>query len=109
MLGIKEGVRIWYVSGITNMRYGKYRLFSEVEAAGANPYNGDAYCFMSKSHQMVKIIRYASHKRYLYDVTFDSGYKFMKVLTEDGKTLCECDYKHIEVLLQCPVVSHMKI
>ena len=71
MLGIKEGVRIWYVSGITNMRYGKYRLFSEVEAAGGNPYNGDAYCIMSKN--------------------------------------CECDYKHIESLLQCPVITYMNI
>ena len=109
MLGIQQGIRIWYVSGITNMRYGKYRLFSEVEAAGGNPYNGDAYCFMSKNHQMIKIIRYERHKRYLYDITFDPGYKFMKVLTAEGKTLCECDYKQMTALLECPIISHIKI
>lgn len=43
MLGIKGTVRLWYVSGITDMRFGKYRLFSEVEALGRNPYNGDGY------------------------------------------------------------------
>ena len=39
MLGIKGTTRLWYVSSITNMGFGKYRLFSEVEALGHNPYN----------------------------------------------------------------------
>lgn len=109
MLGLSEGIRIWYVSGITNMCYGKYRLFAEVEAAGGNPFNGDAYCFMSKNKRMMKIIRYERHRRFLYDVTFDSGYKFMTIDSEAGKTLCRCDYKHIVALLECPVVQHLKI
>ena len=32
MLAINGGVKLWYIEGITNMRYGKYRLFSEVQA-----------------------------------------------------------------------------
>ena len=34
MLENPNGVCFWYVSRLTNMRYGNYRLFSEVEAAG---------------------------------------------------------------------------
>ena len=32
MLAINGGVKLWYIEGITNMRYGKYRLFAEVQA-----------------------------------------------------------------------------
>ena len=48
MFAINGGVKLWYIEGITNMRYGKYRLFSEVQALDMDPYNGDAYIFMSK-------------------------------------------------------------
>ena len=33
MLGLNGGVRLWYIEGINNMRYGKYRLFCELEAS----------------------------------------------------------------------------
>ena len=29
MLAITGGINLWYVSNVTNMRYGKYRLFAE--------------------------------------------------------------------------------
>lgn len=34
MLAITGGLTLWYVSSVTNMRYGKYRLFAEVESLG---------------------------------------------------------------------------
>lgn len=51
MLAITGRVTLWYVSSVTNMRYGKYRLFAEVELLGKNPYTGDAYLFLSKDRQ----------------------------------------------------------
>ena len=48
MLGLNGGIRLWYIEGINNMRYGKYRLFCEVESLDMDPYNGDGYIFMSK-------------------------------------------------------------
>lgn len=50
------------------MRYGKYRLFTEVQALDLDPYNGDAYIFIFKDRRMLKIIRYKNHKRVLYDI-----------------------------------------
>lgn len=76
MLAITGGITLWYVSSVTNMRYGKYRLFAEVELLGENPYNGDAYVFLSKDRQTLKIIRFKNHKRFLYDITYEKGYKF---------------------------------
>ena len=84
MLAVTGGVTLWYVSSVTNMRYGKYRLFAEVESLGKNPYNGDAYVFLSKDRQTLKIIRFKNHKRLLYDVTYEKGYKFLQPV-----------YKHI--------------
>ncbi|WP_455622909.1 hypothetical protein [Parabacteroides sp.] len=48
MLALNRGVRIWHVSDSTDMRYGKYRLLRMVEFKGRDPYNGDAYVFLSK-------------------------------------------------------------
>lgn len=48
MLAITGGVTLWYVSSVANMRYGKYRLFADVELLGKNPYTGEAYLFLSK-------------------------------------------------------------
>ncbi len=58
MLAITGGITLWYVSSVTNMRYGKYRLFAEVELLGKNPYTGEAYVFLSKDRQTLKIIRF---------------------------------------------------
>ena len=109
MLAINGGIRVWYVRGITNMRYGKYRLFSEIEAAGGDPYNGDAYLFISKNRRTMKIVRYINHKRYLYDITYDPGYKYMKVVKEDGKPVYELDYKYLVALIECPVKQTLNI
>jgi hypothetical protein len=73
MLGLNGSIRLWYIEGINNMRYGKYRLFCEVEALDMDPYNGDGYIFMSKDRQILKIIRFKNHKRMLYDITYESG------------------------------------
>lgn len=48
MLAITGGVTLWYVSSVTNMRYGKYRLFAEVELLGKNPYQVMPICSCSK-------------------------------------------------------------
>lgn len=93
MLGIKGTIRLWYVSGITDMRFGKYRLFSEVEALGRNPYNGDGYLFLSKDRRTVKSVRYRDQKRYLYDITHDH-HKFMKPVIENDEIIYELQYIH---------------
>lgn len=108
MLGIKGTVRLWYVSGITDMRFGKYRLFSEVEALGRNPYNGDGYLFLSKDRRTVKLIRYRDQKRYLYDITHDH-HKFMKPVIENDEIIYELQYRYFVALLECPVIEAIAI
>lgn len=109
MLALNGGVRIWYVDCIKNMRYGKYRLFHEVESLGYNAYNGDGYAFLSKDRQILKIIRYRNHKRILYDLTYEKGYKFMKPVIENGEVVYELDFKYLVALLECPVVQNLYV
>jgi len=109
MLALNGGIRIWYIEGITNMHYGKYRLFAEVEALGYNPYNGDAYAFMHKQRKIMKIIRYKNNKRVLYDITYENGYKFMKPVWENSKLIYELDFKYLAALLECPVKTELEI
>lgn len=109
MLGLNGGIRLWYIEGINNMRYGKYRLFCEVEALDMDPYNGDGYIFMSKDRQILKIIRYKNHKRMLYDVTYEKGYKFMKPVMQNHEVVYELDFKYLVALLECPVILELNI
>ena len=92
MLAINGGVRLWYIEGITNMRFGKYRRFSEVQALDMDPYNGDAYVFMSKDRRILKVIRYKNHKRVLYDITYEKRYKFMKPVMKNHEVVYELDF-----------------
>ena len=85
MLAINGSIKLWYIEGITNMRYGKDRLFSEVQSLDYEPYNG--LLFMSKDHRMLKIIRYKNHKRVLYDITYEKGYKFMKPVMKNHEVV----------------------
>mgnify|MGYP003377961038 CR=1 FL=1 len=109
MLAITGGINLWYVSNVTNMRYGKYRLFAEVELLGENPYNGDAYVFLSKDRQTLKIIRFKNHKRFLYDNTYEKGYKFLQPVFDGNTIIYELDFKYLAALLECPVVKTISI
>lgn len=109
MLAINGGVRLWYIEGITNMRFGKYRLFSEVQALDMDPYNGDAYIFMSKDRRILKVIRYKNHKRVLYDITYEKGYRFMKPVMKNHEVVYELDFKYLVALLECPTVNELEV
>ena len=109
MLAINGGVKLWYIEGITNMRFGKYRLFSEVQALDMDPYNGDAYIFMSKDRRILKVIRYKNHKRVLYDITYEKGYKFMKPVIKNHEVVYELDFKYLVALLECPTVNELEV
>ena len=41
MLALNGGVRIWHISDVVDMRYGKYRLLKVIEEKHLNPFNGD--------------------------------------------------------------------
>lgn len=45
MLALNGGIRIWHISDVVDMRYGKYRLLKVIEEKHLNPFNGDAYVF----------------------------------------------------------------
>lgn len=100
---------LWYIEGITNMRFGKYRLFSEVQALDMDPYNGDAYIFMSKDRRILKVIRYKNHKRVLYDITYEKGYKFMKPVMKNHEVVYELDFKYLVALLECPTINELEV
>lgn len=109
MLAINGGVKLWYIEGITNMRFGKYRLFSEVQALDMDPYNGDAYIFMSKDRRILKVIRYKNHKRVLHDITYEKGYKFMKPVIKNHEVVYELDFKYLVALLECLTVNELEV
>lgn len=105
MLALNCDIALWFVRGVTNMHYGKYRLFAEVEFLGRSPYNGDAYAFLSQNRQTLRIIRFKNHKRYLYDIIYEKGYKFMQTVREGAGVVYEPDFRYLVILLKCMVTK----
>ena len=62
MLALNGGIRIWHISDVVDMRYGKYRLLKVIEEEHLNPFNGDAYVFLSRNRKTLKILRYDCDK-----------------------------------------------
>lgn len=109
MLALNGGIRIWHVSGSVDMRYGKYRLLRVIESSGRDPYNGDAYVFLSKNRKTLKILRYDHDKVVLYDISYMRGYKFMRPVYKNGELWHQLDFKYLVGLLNFPSVNELRI
>ncbi len=77
MLALNGGVRIWHISDVVDMRYGKYRLLRVIEEKHLNPFNGDAYVFLSRNRKTLKILRYDCDKVVLYDISCKYSIAFL--------------------------------
>lgn len=113
MLAITGATRLYYVSGFTDMRYGKYALANVVRyQLHRDPYNGDGYMFMSKDRRKMKILVYSLNLYRLYDLSYDNGLSFMRIDSSDGSPLTSVrpiDWKYLVALLNCPVRKRLSI
>src|SRR5574344_181167 len=113
MLAITGATKLYYVSGFTDMRSGKYTLANVVRNSfHRNPYNGDGYVFSSKDGKKVKILIYKQSLYRLYDLSYDGDCRFMKIENEDGSPLEPCtqlEWKYLVALINCPVRSKIRI
>lgn len=117
MLALTGSLRYYFVQGVTDMRLGQYRLCRVIEQLlHRNPYNGDVFIFMNKSRRVIKIIRYDNEAYILYVKALDRDLKFMKiesgmpVISQNGGGLhYQIKWKHLVLLLSCPVRNVMRI
>ncbi len=117
MLALTGSLRYYFVQGVTDMRLGQYRLCRVIEQVlHRNPYNGDVFIFMNKSRRVIKIIRYDNEAYILYVKALDRDLKFMKiengmpVVSQNGAGLhYQIKWKHLVLLLSCPVRSVIRI
>jgi transposase len=113
MLAITGATKLYYVSGFTDMRSGKYTLANVVcNSFHRNPYNGDGYVFRSKDGKKVKILVYKQSLYRLYDLSYDGDCRFMKIENEDGSPLEPCtqlEWKYLVALINCPVRRKIRI
>jgi hypothetical protein len=117
MLALTGSLRYYFVEGVTDMRLGQYRLCRVIEQLlHRNPYNGDVFIFMNKSRRVIKIIRYDNEAYILYVKALDRDLKFMKiksdmpVISQNGDGVhYQIKWKHLVLLLSCPVRSVIRI
>lgn len=117
MLALTGSLRYYFVEGVTDMRLGQYRLCRVIEQLlHRNPYNGDVFIFMNKSRRVIKIIRYDNEAYILYVKALERDLKFMKiksdmpVISQNGDGVhYKIKWKHLVLLLSCPVRSVIRI
>lgn len=117
MLALTGSLRYYFVEGVTDMRFGQYRLCRVIEQLlHRNPYNGDVFIFMNKSRRVIKIIRYDNEAYILYVKALERDLKFMKiksdmpVISQNGDGVhYQIKWKHLVLLLSCPVRSVIRI
>lgn len=117
MLALTGSLRHYFVEGVTDMRLGQYRLCRVIEQLlHRNPYNGDVFIFMNKSRRVIKIIRYDNEAYILYVKALERDLKFMKiksdmpVISQNGDGVhYQIKWKHLVLLLSCPVRSVIRI
>jgi len=117
MLALTGSLRYYFVEGVTDMRLGQYRLCRVIEQLlHRNPYNGDVFIFMNKSRRVIKIIRYDNEAYILYVKALERDLKFMKiksdmtVISQNGDGVhYQIKWKHLVLLLSCPVRSVIRI
>ncbi len=65
MISIPSGVRVWLVTGHTDMRSGFPRLSLLVqESLNRDPHAGDIYVFRGKRGDLIKLIWHDGHRRF---------------------------------------------
>lgn len=117
MLALTGSLRYYFVEGVTDMRLDQYRLCRVIEQLlHRNPYNGDVFIFMNKSRRVIKIIRYDNEAYILYVKALERELKFMKiksdmpVISQNGDGVhYQIKWKHLVLLLSCPVRSVIRI
>ena len=117
MLALTGSLRYYFVEGVTDMRLGQYRLCRVIEQLlHRNPYNGDVFIFMNKSRRVIKIIRYDNEAYILYVKALERDLKFMKIksdmplISQNGDGVhYQIKWKHLVLLLSCPVRSVIRI
>ena len=64
---------------------------------------------MSKDHRTLRTVQYESHKIILYGISYERGYKFIRLVYRDGELWHQLDLKYLATLLPCPVRKKLDI
>ena len=75
MIGLPSGVRIWLVTGITDMRRGMDSLSAHVQTAlSEDPFGGQLFIFRGKRADRLKILWHQANGLCLYYRRLDQGH-----------------------------------
>ena len=75
MIGLPPGIRIWLVSGITDMRKGMDSLSAHVQTALAeDPFSGQLFIFRGRRADRLKILWHQAQGLCLYYRRLDEGH-----------------------------------
>ena len=84
MIGLAPGIRIWLVSGITDMRKGMDSLSAHVQTAlSEDPFSGQLFIFRGRRADRLKILWHQAQGLCLYYRRLDEGH-FVWPQASDG-------------------------
>lgn len=113
MLNINGLRSFYFLPDFTDMRCGDQRILNMIKSkCGRDPFNGDAYFFMSKDRRRIKLVYFENHAYHLYAKRFEKGYKFIRIERDPaaaGGYSYSVSWKALVRILETPVISSMRL
>lgn len=99
MFSLNDALEYYLYAHYIEMGKGIEKLSELLRTAGANPLNGNAYLFVSKEKNMMKILRWERDGFILYQKRLEQG-TFELPRFKPGKDLCRIDYRVFFLIME---------
>ena len=110
MLTVDGQLRFYFLPTFTDMRCKHERVVGIIrEQLMREPDEGEVFIVMSHNRRTVRLFAFEATSVALYEKKFKKGYRFMKVVSDAGKTSYRIAWKDVQLLLGNPVVNTLRV
>ena len=110
MLNVTGLNKFYYIRNFTDMRCKYDRVLSIIrERLHREPEQGDVFIVMSRNRRLIRMFMYDRSSCSLFEKKFRAGYRFMKIVKENGGDVYRIDWKDVVLLLENPVINSLRI
>ncbi len=110
MLSDTESMEFYFLKDFHDMRCKYDRVLSVIrQQMNREPLQGEAFIMMSRNRRTVRIYQYDQQAFMLHEKRFQGGYRFMKVVREDGRQVFRINWEDVLKILVSPVIRTLRI
>ena len=110
MLTIEGTLKFYFLPYFKDMRFKHDRICGIVrEQLQREPREGDVYMIMSSNRRIVRFFAFEEHSVALFEKKFHRGYKFMKIVDDNGEISYRIRWEDVKLILGSPVIKELRI